>query len=394
MIDLLQKAAEFETNPQNPFCPEAILKYSDSVINSSSSADEVFRACINKGNAFLELGEEQKAVDFFEALLNKTSPLDFERRNEAMKFLAISYLRLGEKTNCIQNHSPESCIYPISAGGVHADKTGSEKAIEVYKKILTDNPADLESRWLLNIAYMTVGRYPNDVPPAFLMNVDNEDSFQVIKPFHDVASNMGLNIKEMAGGSIVEDFNNDDYLDIVTSSWGLKEPMYYCRNNQNGTYTDVSDSSGLGYLTGGLNIMQTDYNNDGYKDIFVLRGAWRMEFGKTPNSLLRNNGDGTFTDVTVESGLLSFHPTQTATWADFNNDGWLDLFIGNESLPTGEVHPCELFINNMDGTFNEVAENAGCAITKFVKGVISGDFNNDFKNRKNSYFFLHKSIIK
>ncbi|MGN6530568.1 MAG: FG-GAP repeat domain-containing protein, partial [Ginsengibacter sp.] len=54
-----------------------------------------------------------------------------------------------------------------------------------------------------------------------------------------------------------------------------------------------------------------------------------------------NNGDGTFTDVTKEAGLLSFHPTQTATWADFNNDGWLDVFIGNETSPGGESHPCE-----------------------------------------------------
>ena len=124
-------------------------------------------------------------------------------------------------------------------------------------------------------------------------------------------------------------------------------------------------------------MMQTDYNNDGFKDIFVLRGGWKGKFGKTPNSLLRNNGDGTFTDVTKESGLLSFHPTQTATWADFNNDGWLDVFIGNETTPGEEPHPCELYINNKNGTFTEMAAKAGCAITEFVKGVTSGDYNND-----------------
>ena len=68
-------------------------------------------------------------------------------------------------------------------------------------------------------------------------------------------------------------------------------------------------ASGLSAIKGGLNIIQADYNNDGYLDILVLRGAWLGEFGKQPNSLLRNNGDGTFTDVTIESGLLSFHPT-------------------------------------------------------------------------------------
>ena len=341
------------------------------------SKTQVFGASYNKANALLQLGKEQEAIDAFEKLLKGLSPLDFEKRMHVMKDLAISYMRLGERTNCINNHGAESCLFPISPAGVHMDKTGSEKAIELYKEILRDNPGDLESRWLLNIAYMTVGGYPDQVPPGLLLKVTDDDSLHTIKPFRDVAANIGLNLKDMAGGSIVEDFNNDNYPDIVLSSWGLKEPMHYCRNNHDGTFTNVSDSSWLGYLTGGLNIMQTDYNNDGFKDIFVLRGAWRMQFGATPNSLLRNNGDGTFTDVTKESGLLSFHPTQTATWADFNNDGWLDVFIGNETSTIGGTHPCELYINNKNGTFTEQATIAGCAVTEFVKGVTSGDYDND-----------------
>ena len=156
---------------------------------------------------------------------------------------------------------------------------------------------------------MTVGKYPQGVPADYLINgLDDDDTSRIVKPFVDAAVNTGLNTKNMAGGSIIEDFNNDGYLDIVTSSWDLLEGMHYCRNNGNGSFTDVSDSSGLQAFTGGLNIMQTDYNNDGLKDIFVLRGAWKGMYGREPNSLLRNNGNGTFTDVTRQSGLLSFHP--------------------------------------------------------------------------------------
>ena len=377
MIDLLKTGEKYSNTPENPFAPEAMVKFCDSVINNSSDQNVVITALDKKANALLELGQEQKAIDIFQEVLNKIPKGYIDQRQPIMKDLAITYLRLGERMNCINMHNAESCIFPISKGGVHQNKTGSEKAIDIYKALLTDNPTDLESRWLLNIAYMTTGGYPQEVPPQFLLKITNDDSMHLIKPFTDVAANAGLNYKCMAGGCITDDFNNDNYPDIVLSSWSLTEPMRYYRNNGNGTFTDVSDSSGLGYLTGGLNMMQTDYNNDGFKDIFVLRGGWRGKYGKTPNSLLRNNGNGTFTDVTRESGLLSFHPTQTATWADFNNDGWLDVFIGNETMPGGEAHPCELYINNKNGTFTEMAAKANCAITDYVKGVTSGDYNND-----------------
>jgi len=179
----------------------------------------------------------------------------------------------------------------------------------------------------------------------------------------------------MAGGSIVDDFNNDGYLDVVTSSWDLSENMQYFENVKDGSFKERTQNANLIGITGGLNMMQTDYNNDGYKDIFITRGAWKNDFGNEPNSLLRNNKDGTFTDVTIPSGLLSFHPTQTATWNDFNNDGWLDVFIGNES--SKQKHPCELYINNQDGTFTNIAAKAKCNVTAYVKAVTSGDYNHD-----------------
>ena len=81
--------------------------------------------------------------------------------------------------------------------------------------------------------------------------------------------------------------------------------------------------------------------------------------------------------MTEAAGVLSFHPTQTGVWFDFDGDGWLDLFIGNETRPGGRSHLCELFRNNHDGTFKEMAAAAGLAVRAFVKGVTSGDYNND-----------------
>lgn len=327
-----------------------------------------------KALTLLELGQEDQAVRILEPIV-RDRPDDLR----ATRALALSYLRLGERTNCVTHHASASCIIPIAGPGIHTNTTGSQKAISLYESVLKRESNDLESRWLLNIAYMTLGRYPGEVPTQYIIRgMEGESDYQV-NPFEDIAGDLKLEINNMSGGSIVEDFDNDGYLDVFTSGWGSREELHYFRNRGDGTFENLSRKMGLDGITGGLNIMQMDYNNDGYKDVFVLRGAWRRELGRIPNSLLRNNGNGTFTDVTFESGLLSFHPTQTATFNDFNNDGWLDIFVGNETSSDAEdeQHPCELFINNQDGTFREIAKVAGCDVTRFVKGVTSGDYDND-----------------
>jgi hypothetical protein len=174
----------------------------------------------------------------------------------------------------------------------------------------------------------------------------------------------------------VEDFDGDGFPDLMVSSSGPSDPLRFFRNNGDGSFTERTVEAGLGGLTGGLNLVHADYDNDGRPDVLVLRGGWLGPHGKYPNSLLRNRGDGTFEDVTEAAGLLSFHPTQTAAWADYDNDGWLDLYVGNESS-VEESHPSELWRNNRDGTFTDVAAASGLADMGYVKGVAWGDYDND-----------------
>src|SRR5690606_37680874 len=218
---------------------------------------------------------------------------------------------------------------------------GSSEAIKIYEEILARDSRDLESQWLLNVAYMTLGEYPNKVPEKFLIPDSVFKSDHPLKRFNDIAPQLGVDVNQLSGGSIVDDFNNDGYLDIVVSSWFITHPLKIFINDHKGGFIDRSDESGLSKIGGGLNMVQADYDNDGYLDLLLLRGAWLDTLGLYPNSLIKNMGDGTFQDVTIEAGLLSFHPTQTATWSDFNNDGWLDLFIGNESASKDHIHPCE-----------------------------------------------------
>lgn len=377
MQELLTSIATATDVAGNEYASVARLSHIDSVLNTTNNTGIIAAALYSKACIYLQMGDEKSAENMLLDLLNNRNFNINERI--VKKELALVYLRMGEKSNCIMNHTGESCIFPVSGQGIHINKYGSEKAIELYSELLAQKPDDLESRWLLNIAYMTTGQYPHGVPAAYLIkNLDKDSSSIPIKPFTDAAINIGLNTKNVAGGTLVDDLDNDGYLDIVTSSWDLNGSMHYCRNNTNASFSDLSEQSGLKGFTGGLNIMQTDYNNDGLKDIFVLRGAWKGPFGREPNSLLRNNGDGTFTDVTKQSGLLSFHPTQTATWNDFNKDGWLDVFIGNESSdPPYDDNACELYINNKNGTFTNIAIQSKVNFYAFVKGVTSGDYDND-----------------
>ena len=361
----------------NPFCPEAKVAQCDSLLMLPGRKDD-FYLLYTKAKLLLETGDEQKAVGIYEKLI---SSKDSSKINLFESDMALAYMRLGERTNCMLNHNRESCIYPLTDSAFHVNQTGSRKAIAIYQDILRKYPADLQSRWMLNIAYMTLGMYPDSVPQHLLISGLNKPSDVKIKPFTDMAADVGINLNSRAGGVIAEDFNNDGYLDIVTSGTELDDHMHYFQNNLDGTFVDKSQASGLLKFTGGLNIQQTDYNNDGKMDIFVLRGAWKKNgFGNQPSSLLRNNGDGTFTDVTISSGLLFYHPTQTAVWNDFNGDGWLDVFIGAEGFENGNpvnAHRSMLYINNHDGTFTEVGHKSHCDVMAYVKGVTSADFNHD-----------------
>jgi len=352
----------------------------EKVMEAAETPGDRINLQLQFGSELLNAGESGRALQVFrelEGTLSREQPRFYERVRSMLHLKqAIAQLRWGEQANCLSNHTSDSCLLPIQSAGVHRLTEGSRGAIQPLSTILRSDTNSLAARWLLNIAAMTLGEYPQKVPPAWLIPPEVFKSDYELPRFRDVAGVLGLDYTNLAGGAIVEDFDGDELLDVMTSSMGLGDPMRFFKNDGQGTFLDRSDAAGLRGLTGGLNLIHADYDNDGFMDVLVLRGGWMGEEGKFPNSLLRNNGDGTFADVTEEAGLLSFHPTQTAVWFDFDNDGWLDLFIGNETQDEAR-HPCELFRNNGDGTFRECADASGLSVVGMVKGVASGDYNND-----------------
>ncbi len=336
---------------------------------------EIVRLHNELGQIYSYRGDMPKAIEHFDAayqallLALRDHPEYSEDKVYLEEILGISHMRRGELENCVLNHNAEMCLFPLTAAAQHKLPSGSTAAIDAFKKHLISKPDNLEVRWLLNLAYMTLGQYPRGVPKDLLIPLPATPLADRLPKFPDIAAQLAIDPIRGAGGSILDDFDNDGNLDIVISSVDTCESLRYFHNNGDGTFSDWTSNAKLTDQIGGINCVQTDYNNDGWLDIFVMRGGWENAMR---NSLLKNNGDGTFMDVTEASGLLSGdHRTHSATWADFDNDGWLDVFIGHEQTPS------QLFRNNHDGTFTDVSANAGVGKTAFTKGATWGDYDQD-----------------
>jgi hypothetical protein len=341
-----------------------------------------------------QLGEQELRLGNVDAAIRHLGPLHREMeqlyaagrvRDEAAYTtayrLGVAQVRLGETQNCCLRNTPESCILPIRGEGVHRDPRGSRDAIVSLTRAVElapeGSPIHLKAKWLLNIAYMTLGDYPHEVPERHRIQPATFESGETIPRFENRAPALGLDNFDLAGGAIADDFDGDGNLDIVVSTWEPTQPMRLFHNNGDGTFSDHTERANLADVLGGFNLVQADYDNDGDLDILVLRGAWLGRSGRFPNSLLRNNGNGTFSDVTFDAGLAGvYYPTQAADWADYDGDGDLDLYIGNETHEQLDA-PCQLFRNNGDGTFTDVAEQAGVLNRRFAKSVSWGDYDAD-----------------
>lgn len=306
-------------------------------------------------------------------------------------YQGVTALRRGENDNCVMCRGESACIIPISPAAVHSNPTGSRLAISHFSEYLARFPDDLEVRWLLNLAHMTLGEYPDDVDPRYRLDLAQFfDSKFDIGRFHEIGQRVGLNRFNSAGGAIMDDFDNDGLLDVVVTSFSPNESMSYHRNRGDGTFEDRTRQAGVNGQLGGMVCYQADYDNDGDLDVFIARGAW-IPYPIRP-SLLRNSGAGTFVDVTREAGLLDPVNSNTAAWSDYDNDGYVDLYIGCERQTN------RLYRNKGDGTFEQVAEKAGAQGTEndFCKGCTWIDHDNDgypdlFLNNAESGRLLHNN---
>lgn len=375
---------------ENIFVGDGLAKAKRAELSQLSPAAPMLRRWLKTyqlAKAELHLGNETESIrlmtDALELIREKPEAVKPEILQQFYFDMAVAFLRWGETQNCCQQNTPNSCIFPIEGDAIHRDREGAERCIEwltaLLRSIDSEEPMHLAARWLLNLAHMTLGNYPSAVPDEYVIEGlgTQEESDPPVRRWPNVARQAGVATFSLAGGAIAEDFDSDGDVDLVVSSWDPKESLRVFWNDGSGKFADGTSQSNLTQILGGLNMTQTDYNNDGLADIFVLRGGWLTGAGQHPNSLLRNNGDHTFTDVTITAGLAQANlPTQTAAWADFDLDGDLDLYVGNESTDEFAA-PSQLFRNEGNGTFTDVAKTAGVTNDRLAKAVAWGDYDGD-----------------
>jgi enediyne biosynthesis protein E4 len=244
-------------------------------------------------------------------------------------------------------------------------------------------------------------REPNGGQPGTMALYQNKGEGR----FEDVSDGSGLDVSFYGMGVAVGDFDNDGFVDVFISAVGENRLF---RNNGDGTFTDVTSKAGVG---GGTNEWSTscawvDYDNDGHLDLFVCNYVrWSKEidlevgyklvgvgraYGQPMNFegafpyLYRNNGDGTFTDVSAASGVQVSNPATGLPAAkslgvapvDLDRDGWIDLVVANDTVQNF------VFLNQRDGTFREIGALSGIAFdsngqTRGAMGIDSGNFRND-----------------
>ena len=238
---------------------------------------------------------------------------------------------------------------------------------------------------------------PADQPPGdrlYRNDLEIAGSGERRLRFTDVTAESGIGVRGYGMGVAAGDFDNDGWIDLYLTRFG---PNRLLRNRGDGTFADVTDRSGTGDPAWGVPASFVDYDRDGRLDLFVGNYLSYTLAGHTqcydragapdycapetsrphPDVLYRNRGDGTFEDVTATAGLgREFGPALGSATADFDGDGWIDLFVANDQREN------QLWMNQGDGTFANWALAAGAALgaggnAKADMGVDAGDFDND-----------------
>ncbi|MEO1087681.1 MAG: VCBS repeat-containing protein, partial [Acidobacteriota bacterium] len=241
--ELLRRALEAPDPTRSLTHGAERIAWAERRVESSADLQGRLDATFALGKEQLRAGATEPAIESFRAarglLDGADAPASFEI--ELRRWLAVSYLRLGEQDNCLALHGAGSCILPIVESARHVEQRGSRRAMVELLELLEAEqpPGDL---WLLNLAAMTIGEYPDGIPERF--QLDRPLLFgepAEIPRFIDRAADVGLDVTGLSGGVVIEDFDLDGRQDVMVSSWGHADPLRIFLNSHDGSFIEVTD---------------------------------------------------------------------------------------------------------------------------------------------------------
>jgi hypothetical protein len=253
------------------------------------------------------------------------------------------------------------------------------------------NVFDDPRMWGQRFRELTLGAVETGVAVADFDGDDRPDIFAISKNgpcalyrqiapfrFENVAARAGVEIPASEGGvssntgATVVDINQDGAMDLYVCRYELPNLLFV--NNGDGTFTERAKAYGLDVRDASVHATFADYDRDGHLDCYLVTNI--LDFAKSPQGrrdfLFRNNGDGTFADVTTKAGIWGLTQGHTAIWLDANHDGWPDLYVANDFET-----PDRFYLNKGDGTFADVVDERLPHVTYFSMGADAGDVNND-----------------
>ena len=244
MVALLEEIRAQDLD-DNPYQGEGRLRQLEDQLQAlpdAAPAQDKISLHFSLGIAELFLGRERRALDHLaaaEGMLAAQRSVPSHVVNEIHFRLGLAWLRLGETQNCVLNPNADHCILPIRPGGFHTLPEGSRQAIPYFQAVLDNTAAEerlrLSARWLLNIAYMTLGQYPERVPPAHRIPPKAFESQAAFPRWVNVAPALGLDTFSLSGGAVADDFDGDGYLDFFVSTSDLTGQLRFFRNGGDGT---------------------------------------------------------------------------------------------------------------------------------------------------------------
>ena len=333
--------------------------------------------------ALVRLGELDEAIELCAECLRLCEANPAESKTyvpEVLFRLAAAHFRLAERDNCIARHNAESCIFPLAGGAVHVERRGAEAARDLLVRLLAlpDSDLRLEATWLLNIAHMALGSWPEGVPEAHRLPPSALAPEAASPRWTERSRELGLAGHTRAGSVVIDDFNGDGRLDVMTCSMDLDRSLRLCRND-GGAFVDVTKEAGLDRQLGGGALVQGDVDGDGLLDVLVLRGGGMFAPCEHPCSLLRQSSPGRFVDVTKDAGIEVAGPTRSAAFADVDLDGDLDLFVGYETerAASGLRFPSHFWRNDGKGHFVDASKESRIDNDSRVVGCAFGDVDGD-----------------